>query len=121
MTHAIYREILLDHARSPRFSVPITHPTHKISWRNPNCGDDVNLELNIKKRRIEEVCVEVHGCYLSVAGGSVLAEMLYGLSLSQLKSLSPDTILKSLGDFKPTPTRLDCLLLAHAALSHLEI
>ncbi|GIU88861.1 MAG: hypothetical protein KatS3mg009_3376 [Acidimicrobiia bacterium] len=48
----LYREIILDHYRSPRNrgELPVP-PAHKVEGFNPLCGDEVVLYLQVDRRR----------------------------------------------------------------------
>lgn len=74
----IYRDVVLDHYRSPRGRTPIDSPDTRAEGTNPLCGDEVTLELRFHGDRIDEVAVKGRGCSISVASGSMLAEILPG-------------------------------------------
>lgn len=74
----IYRDVVLDHYRSPRGRAPVTSPDVKAEGTNPLCGDEVTLELKFDGDKISAVGVKGRGCSISVASGSMLAELLPG-------------------------------------------
>jgi len=84
---ALYREVVLDHYRSPRGRHPVAHPHRKSEGKNPLCGDEVELALEMADGRIRAVQVRARGCSISVASGSMLAELLPGKTLEEARRL----------------------------------
>ena len=84
----LYKEIILEHYRHPKGRVPLEKINYKASGMNPLCGDEVELCLQIQDGKIERVHIEGHGCSISVASGSMLADILKGKTLDEAKSLS---------------------------------
>ncbi len=70
---SLYRDVVLDHFRSPRGRKPLLHPDVENRGLNPLCGDDVKVELKMDGDRIAEAAIHGHGCAISVASGSMLA------------------------------------------------
>lgn len=128
----IYRDVVLDHYRSPRGRAEITSPDTKAEGQNPLCGDEVTLALKFSGDRIEAVQVLGRGCSISVASGSMLAELLPGKSreeatriLDAFKALmhgrpAPEGLdlgdLDALEGVKKFPVRVKCALLAWTTL-----
>ena len=80
----LYRELILDHARSPRHFGKLDHPTHHASGVNPLCGDKLEVFLNISPDgRIDEISFEGTGCAISVASASLLTESVTGLTTDE--------------------------------------
>ncbi len=75
---ALYREVVLDHHRNPRGREPLARVDAHGHGVNPSCGDDVTLELSLDGERVTAVSVRGHGCAISTASGSILAELLDG-------------------------------------------
>ena len=73
---ALYREVVMDHHRHPRGREPLARVDACGRGVNPSCGDDVTVELTLDGERIAGVSVRGHGCAISTASGSILAELL---------------------------------------------
>lgn len=84
----LYKEIILDHYREPKGRVPVEHIDFQAEGMNPLCGDEIKLSIQLKNRVIEQVYVEGHGCSISVASGSILADSLKGKTIDEAKELS---------------------------------
>ena len=84
----LYKEIILEHYREPHGRIPLEKVDFKASGMNPLCGDEVHLGLQLKNGKIEKVHIEGQGCSISVASGSMLADILKGKTLDEAKALS---------------------------------
>jgi nitrogen fixation NifU-like protein len=137
----LYRELILDHAKSPRNFGRLDAITHSAEGINPVCGDRLSLYLCIDSRdRISGVSFEGSGCAISLASASLLTETVDKLavadadacfrSITQRLSLKPDNErppvpvnlekLAALDGVRDHPARIKCATLAwhalHAAL-----
>jgi nitrogen fixation protein NifU and related proteins len=124
----MYREIILDHYRSPRGNRPIGRIDITSAGSNPSCGDELNLELEIEDEKVKDVHVDCRGCAISVASGSMLAELVKGKTIDEVKrtaeavrrmlkgehaDLPEDSEdLEALQGVRNFPVRVKCALLA---------
>ncbi len=80
----LYRELILDHARSPRHFGCLENATHSAEGINPLCGDKLRLYLALDENdRIAAASFEGSGCAISVASASLLTDTVIGLSVPQ--------------------------------------
>lgn len=101
----LYRDVILDHYRTPRGATPLPHPDVREEGFNPLCGDEVTVELAIQEGKVAEVSVQCHGCSISTASGSLMAQTLKGRDLKQVHALSDG--FKALMHGQPLPEGLD--------------
>ncbi len=77
----LYREIILDHYRSPRNrgELPVP-PAHKVEGFNPLCGDEVVLyiEVDADTDTVTDVKIAGQGCSISQASASVMSDLVVG-------------------------------------------
>jgi nitrogen fixation NifU-like protein len=83
----LYRQLIVEHGKHPHHRGALAHATHAATVDNPMCGDVVTLQLVVDGDRITEVAHDGHGCALSIAASSVLADRLIDLSLDDARSL----------------------------------
>lgn len=77
----LYRELILDHARSPRHFGKLPDATHSAEGINPLCGDKLRMYFRIDSdNRISDACFEGSGCAISVASASLLMDTVIGLN-----------------------------------------
>lgn len=76
----LYRELILDHARSPRHFGKLDSATHSAEGINPLCGDKLKLYLHLDDNQtIDAASFEGSGCAISVASASLLTDTVIGL------------------------------------------
>ncbi|HKX30774.1 MAG TPA: iron-sulfur cluster assembly scaffold protein [Blastocatellia bacterium] len=92
----MYSAKVLEHLENPRHVGDMTDATARGDAVNPVCGDLLHLYLKIEDDRILRASYQVCGCPPSIAAGSVLTEMLTGLSLEAARQLTPQDITNAL-------------------------
>ncbi len=98
----LYKEILLDHYKSPRHkgNLPCP-PAVKQEGFNPFCGDEINLYLDKTDPEKITVKIEVRGCTISQASASLMAQEINGKSLSySLELIDRFKNMMSIGDLE---------------------
>ncbi len=125
----VYQELILDHYKRPRFKGVLLNPDRKIDLNNPLCGDQISLTLKFSGDTIAEIAFDGHGCSISQATASIMAELLRGktkeegrrlsgLFRGMIKSQLEGDALNDLGDalalegVKRHSARIKCALLA---------
>jgi nitrogen fixation NifU-like protein len=80
----LYRELILDHARSPRHFGKLEDATHSAEGINPLCGDKLRLYLHVDANdKICDARFEGSGCAISVASASLLTDTVIGLGVPE--------------------------------------
>jgi len=86
----LYREIILDHYRSPRNrgDLPVP-PAHKVEGFNPLCGDEVVLYIDVDPDTdtVRDVKIAGQGCSISQASTSMMSAAVKGKSLEETRQL----------------------------------
>jgi len=84
----------------------------QLGGGNPGCGDLITMYLRIgDDDRVEEVSFEGEGCTISQAGGSIITELVEGLSLDEVKALGTHTMIDEMG-VDVVRSRVRCATLA---------
>lgn len=84
----LYRELILDHSRSPRHFGKLTDATHTAEGINPLCGDKMRLYLRLDgNNAIQSATFEGSGCAISVASASLLTDMIVGMDAAEALEL----------------------------------
>lgn len=115
---ALYREEILDHCHSSAHRGRLDAPDRQVDLDNPLCGDRIHLELALTgdKQAIDLVRFDGHGCAISQAAASILAENVEGKTTDEARAITAEGMVKLLG-IPLTPARLKCGLLAWKALN----
>jgi nitrogen fixation NifU-like protein len=107
-----YIEIILDHYEHPRNKHRMEDASVQLGGGNPGCGDLITVYLKIDEdERIQEASFEGEGCTISQAGGSIIAELVEGMTLDELKALGKETMVEEMGD-DVVKSRVRCATLA---------
>jgi nitrogen fixation protein NifU and related proteins len=84
----LYREIILDHYRSPRNRGELpTPPARRAEGFNPLCGDEVVLYLDIEDGKVADVKIGGQGCSISQASTSMMSAAVKGKSVDEARKL----------------------------------
>ena len=107
-----YREMILDHARTPRYWGLLQPADFDHEESNPLCGDHLHLTLQIDENEvIKAVGWEGHGCAISQASASMMGELLIGKTLKDAEQMTAAEVLELVG-VRLTPNRMKCALLS---------
>jgi NifU-like protein involved in Fe-S cluster formation len=98
----MFSEAVLDHFRNPRNAGELPGATVSVEVANPVCGDILKLFARFENGRIEEVRFLCRGCTTSIACASLLTEQLKLRALSEVRSITPESISEILGGLPPT-------------------
>jgi nitrogen fixation NifU-like protein len=83
----LYREIILDHYRSPRNrGVLATPPAHKVEGFNPLCGDEVTVYLDVQDGVLQDIKLTGHGCSISQSSSSLMSAAVKGKPLDDVRA-----------------------------------
>ncbi|MGH8243670.1 MAG: iron-sulfur cluster assembly scaffold protein, partial [Steroidobacteraceae bacterium] len=63
----LYRDVIVDHNRSPRNRGRLPAPTHHAEGDNPLCGDRLRLDVDVAGDLIRDLRFEGSGCAISTA------------------------------------------------------
>lgn len=130
----LYRDILMDHYKYPRGKKTIEHPDIENEGKNPLCGDSMTVQLRLHDDKVEDVGINCAGCAICTASASMLADIITGKSIDEIREISRvvkhmlkgeefDTDMK-LGDLealegvKKFPVRIKCALLSWTTLAN---
>ena len=128
----LYREVILDHYRSPRNKHGLDDATVDVHRNNPLCGDDITVHVKVQDGIAVDAAFEGVGCSISQASASMMTEQIKGKKVSELedlvlgfrKMMAGDETLSedALGDLVALkgvvkyPVRIKCAVLAWDAL-----
>jgi nitrogen fixation NifU-like protein len=126
----LYREIILDHYRSPRNKRRGIEGAISVKHDNPLCGDELELSVDVDDGQVTDVAFDGRGCSISQASASMMTEAIAGRSVKDAMQLAETVRLmmhgeapaEDLGDLMALegvakfPVRVKCALLAWMAL-----
>ncbi len=74
----LYRDVIVDHNRSPRNFGRLEPADAHAEGVNPLCGDRLDLYVSFDGERMRELKFEGKGCAISIASASLMTEALKG-------------------------------------------
>jgi nitrogen fixation NifU-like protein len=84
----LYREIILDHYRTPRNRGELASPPAVTALgHNPLCGDEIQVFLDVRDGVIQDVKVGGQGCSISQSSASMMSQAVKGKSLAEVRAL----------------------------------
>jgi nitrogen fixation NifU-like protein len=133
----LYREIILDHYRSPRNRGELAPPASHAVGHNPLCGDEIEVYLDVQDGIVSDIKVGGQGCSISQSSASMMSQAVKGKSLDEVRALvrrfksmmsieEPDVepaVEVKLGDLEALqgvvkfPVRIKCAVLAWNTLN----
>ena len=131
---ALYQEVILDHYRRPRNKGVLAAATGSASLRNPLCGDEVDVHVEMRDGKVADVRFAGRGCSISQASASMMTELVRGHTLEEVHALgerfaamirgdaeaASDTVLgqaRALSGVSRFPTRVRCAMIAWEAVA----
>ncbi|MET0143777.1 MAG: Fe-S cluster assembly sulfur transfer protein SufU [Ilumatobacteraceae bacterium] len=84
----LYREIILDHYRSPRNRGELPTPPARVAQgHNPLCGDEITVYLQLDGDIVEDVKVGGQGCSISQSSASMMSQAIKGHTIDEVRAL----------------------------------
>ena len=90
---SIYTELIAEHSRSTENKHHLKLPTVVQKGRNPSCGDEITLELQVENGKIKDASFTGVGCAISQASTSIMIDLIKGESVAKAQHLA-DLFLK---------------------------
>jgi len=74
----IYTELIMEHSRSGRNRRVLEEMDREERGHNPNCGDDITLQIKFAGDRISDLAFTGSGCAISQASTSIMIDLIKG-------------------------------------------
>jgi nitrogen fixation NifU-like protein len=84
----LYREIILDHYRSPRNRGELeSPPAQRVEGFNPLCGDEVVVTLEVNEDVVSDIKIAGTGCSISQSSASLMSAAVKGKPVPEVREL----------------------------------
>jgi nitrogen fixation NifU-like protein len=83
----LYREVILDHNKSPRNFGRLDPADGFADGHNPLCGDRLHLTLRLDGDQVADLKFDGKGCAISVASASLMCEAVKGRNRADIAHL----------------------------------
>lgn len=135
---SLYTDMLLQESNNKANRRNLECPTHSELGHNPNCGDEITLQLEMDGETIKDASFVGEGCAISRASTSMMIDLIKGKNVHEAKELTEkfigmikkevpvdEDLMDSLGDavvlenVSNMPARVKCAVLAWHTLSNI--
>ena len=106
----IYKEVILDHYKSPRNKRELAGANHVCTRNNPLCGDEITVEADVEGGTVAEVTFQGAGCSISQSSASMMTEAVTGSSVQDALALASEFRGMMAGDVEPNEDRFGDLV-----------
>ena len=126
----VYNELIMEHSMNSYNKKKLENADFSEVGHNPNCGDEITLQIKLNNNVIEDMAFSGHGCAISQSSTSIMIDTLQGKTIKHAKEIIQTFIgmikreitdeeeLKKLEDaiafrnISNMPARVKCALLA---------
>jgi nitrogen fixation NifU-like protein len=86
----LYKEVILDHYKSPRNKRDLPEAERSCSKNNPLCGDEITVKAHLEDGRVAAVTFLGSGCSISQASASMMTEAVTGRGVDEALDLASE-------------------------------
>jgi nitrogen fixation NifU-like protein len=97
----IYKEVILDHYKSPRNKRELPGAELRCTANNPLCGDEITVFAHVDDGTVAEVTFQGAGCSISQSSASMMTEAVGGTSVDDARRLAGEFRGMMAGDLEP--------------------
>ena len=83
----VYNDLIMEHSMNSYNKKKLKSADFCELGHNPNCGDEISLELKLNENIIEDMAFTGHGCAISQASTSIMIDTLKGKSVDEAKEI----------------------------------
>ena len=83
----IYNELIMEHSMNSYNKKKLENADYCEVGHNPNCGDEITLQLKLNGNKIEDMAFSGHGCAISQASTSIMIDTLKGKTIEESKEI----------------------------------
>ena len=83
----LYNELIMEHSMNSYNKKKMSNADFSEIGHNPNCGDEITLEMKMNGDVIEDMAFSGHGCAISQASTSVMIDTLRGKNIYEAKEI----------------------------------
>ena len=83
----IYNDLIMEHSMNSYNRKKIENPTCCEMGHNPNCGDEIEIQIKLNDNIIEDMAFTGHGCAISQASTSIMIDTLKGKTVEEAKDI----------------------------------
>ena len=83
----VYNELIMEHSMNSRNKKQLACPTCSMMGHNPNCGDEIRLDVIVQNGIVADLAFSGHGCAISQSSTSIMIDCLKGKTVAQAQKI----------------------------------
>ena len=83
----VYNELIMEHSMNSYNKKKLSCCDFCEIGHNPNCGDEISVEIKLNGDIIEDMAFSGHGCAISQASTSIMIDTLKGKTVEEAKDI----------------------------------
>ena len=83
----VYNDIIMEHSMNSYNKKELEKCDLCEKGHNPNCGDEIELQVKMNGDIIEDIAFSGHGCAISQASTSIMIDTLKGKTIKEAKQI----------------------------------
>ena len=83
----VYNELIMEHSMNSYNKKKLENADFCEIGHNPNCGDEITLQLKMDGDKIQDMAFSGHGCAISQASTSIMIDTLKGKTIEEANKI----------------------------------
>ena len=83
----VYNDLIMEHSMNSYNKKKLKDANYCEIGHNPNCGDEITLEVKMDGDTISDMAFSGHGCAISQASTSIMIDTLKGKTVEEAKEI----------------------------------
>ena len=83
----LYNDLIMEHSMNSYNKKNLEEADYCRMGHNPNCGDEIEIQVKLDGDIIEDMSFTGHGCAISQASTSIMIDTLRGKTIEQAKEI----------------------------------
>lgn len=83
----MYNDLIMEHSMNSYNKKKLDSCTFCEKGHNPNCGDEIEIEVKLNGNIIEDMAFTGHGCAISQSSTSIMIDVLKGKTVEEAKNI----------------------------------
>lgn len=83
----IYNDLIMEHSMNSPNKRNLEEVSSCLLGHNPNCGDEIKLEIWLENGVIKDAAFSGHGCAISQSSTSIMIDTLKGRTITDAKKI----------------------------------
>ena len=83
----LYNDLIMEHSMNSYNKKTLENPDFCEKGHNPNCGDEIELQVKLNGDVIEDLAFTGSGCAISQSSTSIMIDVLKGKTIEEAKQI----------------------------------